>query len=109
MDLIHALRQQFDVVNLLQCLESFALVVTKDHAPAQVSIVCRRVLNGTGYSVTVRQSSGGWSMHDLRRVSDHHCLNYVLLHLNDGWRGLHVMVAMYLRKYWASNGDQMPA
>ncbi len=40
-------------------------------------------------------------MHDLRRVSDHHCLHYILLHLNEGWRGLHVMVVMYLRKYWA--------
>ncbi|KAK3076076.1 hypothetical protein LTR53_000016 [Teratosphaeriaceae sp. CCFEE 6253] len=39
MDLIRALRQQQkltkDVENLLQCLESFALVVTKYHAPAQ--------------------------------------------------------------------------
>ncbi len=51
----------------------------------------------------------GWSMHDFRRVGDHHCLHYVLLHLNEGWRGLHAMVATYLRKYWASNGDQMPA
>ena len=39
-------------------------------------------------------------MHDLRRVSDHHCLHYVLLHLNEDWRGLHVMVVIYLRKYW---------
>ncbi|KAK1081309.1 hypothetical protein LTR33_004793 [Friedmanniomyces endolithicus] len=39
MDLIRALRQRQkvtkDAVNLLQCLESFALVVTKYHAPAQ--------------------------------------------------------------------------
>ncbi|KAK0261622.1 hypothetical protein LTR35_017814 [Friedmanniomyces endolithicus] len=83
MDLIRALRQRQkvtkDTVNLLQCLESFALVVTKYHAPAQ-------------YVKAVQ----GWSMHDLRRVSDHHCLHYVLLHLNEGWRGLHVMVVMYL-------------
>ncbi|KAK1041052.1 hypothetical protein LTR74_018646, partial [Friedmanniomyces endolithicus] len=83
MDLIRALRQRQkftkDVVNLLQCLESFALVVAKYHAPAQ-------------YAKAVE----GWSMHDLRRVSDHHCLHYVLLHLNEDWRGLHVMVVMYL-------------
>ncbi|KAK1021443.1 hypothetical protein LTS16_026507, partial [Friedmanniomyces endolithicus] len=83
MDLIRALRQRQkvtkDAMNLLQCLESFALVVTKYHAPAQ-------------YVKAVQ----GWSMHDLRRVSDHHCLHYVLLSLNEGWRGLHVMVVMYL-------------
>ncbi|KAK0830056.1 hypothetical protein LTR91_023378 [Friedmanniomyces endolithicus] len=85
MDLIRALRQRQkftkDVVNLLQCLESFALVVTRNHAPAQ-----------SKYTKAVE----GWSMHDLRRVSDHHCLHYILLHLNEGWRGLHVMVVMYL-------------
>ncbi|KAK0259346.1 hypothetical protein LTR35_018111, partial [Friedmanniomyces endolithicus] len=83
MDLIRALRQRQkftkDVVSLLQCLESFALVVTKYHAPAQ-------------YAKAVE----GWSMHDLRRVSDHHCLHYVLLHLNEDWRGLHVVVVIYL-------------
>jgi len=58
MDLIRALRQRQkftkDVVSLLQCLESFALVVTKYHAPAQVSIVHSRVLDSFGLSVTVR-------------------------------------------------------
>ncbi|KAK4900165.1 hypothetical protein LTR49_027513 [Elasticomyces elasticus] len=77
-DLTRALRQRQkltkDVVNLLQCLESFALVVTKYHT----------------------STMEGWSMHDLRRVSDHHCLHYVLLHLDEGWRGLHVMVVIYL-------------
>ena len=52
MDLIRALRQRQkftkDVVNLLQCLESFALVVTRNHAPAQVSIVRSRVFDGIG-------------------------------------------------------------
>ncbi|KAK1808397.1 hypothetical protein LTR12_017246 [Friedmanniomyces endolithicus] len=52
MDLIRALRQQQkvtkDAVNLLQCLESFALVVTKYYAPAQVGIVPSRVLDSIG-------------------------------------------------------------
>ncbi|KAK0268072.1 hypothetical protein LTS00_017669 [Friedmanniomyces endolithicus] len=52
MDLIRALRQRQkvtkDTVNLLQCLESFALVVTKYHAPAQVGIVSGRVLDSIG-------------------------------------------------------------
>ncbi|KAK0270455.1 hypothetical protein LTS00_016958 [Friedmanniomyces endolithicus] len=78
-DLIHALRRRQkvtkDVTNLLQCLESFALVVTKNHAAAQ-------------YAKAVE----GWSTHDLRRLSDHHCLHYILRHLDERWRGLHVLV-----------------
>ncbi|KAK1807866.1 hypothetical protein LTR12_017781 [Friedmanniomyces endolithicus] len=62
MDLIRALRQRQkvtkDTVNLLQCLESFALVVTKYHAPAQVGIVSGRVLDSIGWFWRYRSDRG---------------------------------------------------
>ncbi|KAK5689790.1 hypothetical protein LTS12_028846, partial [Elasticomyces elasticus] len=40
----------------------------------------------------------GWSKHDIERIHMYHCLNYVLLHLVEDWRGLHPLVLVFLRK-----------
>ncbi|TKA74654.1 hypothetical protein B0A55_07959 [Friedmanniomyces simplex] len=43
-----------------------------------------------------REALEGWSKHDIERVHIYHCLNYVLLHLDEGWRGLHLLVLVFL-------------
>ncbi|KAK3066366.1 hypothetical protein LTR53_017318 [Teratosphaeriaceae sp. CCFEE 6253] len=54
-------------------------MVTKHHSDAQY-----------------REALEGWSKHDIERVHIYHCLNYVLLHLDEGWRGLHLLVLVFL-------------
>ncbi|KAK3620491.1 hypothetical protein LTR56_023371 [Elasticomyces elasticus] len=40
----------------------------------------------------------GWSKHDIERIHIYDCLVYVLLHLVEEWRGLHLLVLVFLRK-----------
>ncbi|KAK6395461.1 hypothetical protein LTR81_026132 [Elasticomyces elasticus] len=39
-----------------------------------------------------------WSIHDIERIHIYHCPNYVLLHLVEDWRGLRLLVLVFLRK-----------
>jgi len=40
----------------------------------------------------------GWSKHEIGCVHIHQCLNFVLLHLDERWRGLHLLVLVFLRE-----------
>ncbi|KAK0972238.1 hypothetical protein LTR54_017622 [Friedmanniomyces endolithicus] len=82
-DVVKALRRRSDVaadeLNLFRCLEGLAVMVTKHHNDAEY-----------------REALEGWSKHDIERVHIYHCLNYVLLRLDEGWRGLHLLVLVFL-------------
>ncbi|KAK0769652.1 hypothetical protein LTR75_018057 [Friedmanniomyces endolithicus] len=84
-DVVKALGRRSDVaadeLNLFRCLEGLAVMVVKHHNEAEY-----------------REALEGWSKHDIERVHIYHCLNYVLLHLVEDWRGLHLLVLVFLRE-----------
>ncbi|KAK1810772.1 hypothetical protein LTR12_014856 [Friedmanniomyces endolithicus] len=84
-DVVKALRRRSDVaadeLNLFRCLEGLAVMVAKQHNEGEY-----------------REALEGWSKHDIERVHIYHCLNYVLLHLVEDWRGLHLLVLVFLRE-----------
>ncbi|KAK1809432.1 hypothetical protein LTR12_016212 [Friedmanniomyces endolithicus] len=84
-DVVKGLRRQSDVaadeLSLFRCLEGLAVLVTKQHDEAEY-----------------REALEGWSKHDIERIHIYHCLNYVLLHLVEDWRGLHMLVLVFLQQ-----------
>ncbi|KAK5703539.1 hypothetical protein LTR17_022018 [Elasticomyces elasticus] len=84
-DVVKALRRRSDIaaedLKLSRCLEGLVVMVAKEHN------------EGEYY-----EALEGWSKHDVERIHISHCLNYVLLHLVEDRRGLHLLVLVFLHK-----------
>ncbi|KAK4551544.1 hypothetical protein LTR86_011107 [Recurvomyces mirabilis] len=82
-DAVKALRRRSEVagdeVRLFRCLESLMLTVTKQH-------------NEEEYCEALKE----WTPHDINCVDIYICLNYVLLRLDERWRGLHLLLLVFL-------------
>ncbi|KAK1807246.1 hypothetical protein LTR12_018410, partial [Friedmanniomyces endolithicus] len=87
-DVVKALRRQSDVaadeLNLFRCLEGLAVLVTKHHDEAEIA--------------NVRSIAKRWKIgaNMTSSASTFISLNYVLLHLVEDWRGLHMLVLVFL-------------
>ncbi|KAK0924937.1 hypothetical protein LTR29_018122 [Friedmanniomyces endolithicus] len=84
-DAVKALRRCSEVAgderNLFRCLENLLVMVTKEHDQNEYL-----------------EALKGWSKHEIGCVHIHQCLNFVLLHLDERWRGLHLLVLVFLRE-----------
>ncbi|KAK3615319.1 hypothetical protein LTR56_026661 [Elasticomyces elasticus] len=82
-DVVKALWWRSDVaadeLNLFRCLEGLAVMVAKQYNEGEYT-----------------EALEGWSKHDIERIHIYHCLNSVLLHLVEDWRGLHLLVLVFL-------------
>ncbi|KAK3669704.1 hypothetical protein LTR78_010387 [Recurvomyces mirabilis] len=82
-DVVKALRCRSEVagdeLRLFRCLESLMITVTKQHDEKEY-----------------REALTEWTKHEIECMDIYICLNYVLLRLDERWRGLHLLLLVFL-------------
>ncbi|KAK6442637.1 hypothetical protein LTR95_001116 [Oleoguttula sp. CCFEE 5521] len=82
-DVVKALRRRSEVagdeLRLFRCLESLMITITKQHDEKEY-----------------REALTEWTKHEIECMDIYFCLNYVLLRLDERWRGLHLLLLVFL-------------